>query len=80
MTALVVGAHNSLAQLLLLVAGSEKIRPDSVIGDRAWVQVLRLKGGGINTFSRKYLISNPVHVSGFEAYHGTRLKFKSANN
>jgi len=31
----------------------QKIRPERVIGDRVWVQVIRLKGGGIKRFSRK---------------------------
>ena len=40
-------------------------------GDPAGVQIIRLKVGGINRFSKKYVISKPVRVSGFEAYHGT---------
>ena len=48
-----------------------KIRPEWVIGDRARVQIIWFKRGGINRFSKKHVISNPIHVSGFEAYHGT---------
>jgi len=60
---------------VLLVDGSEdKTR----VGDRApgsglgyrWYGLKEWGGGGINRFSKKYVILNPVHLSMFEAYHG----------